>query len=123
MNRVLFAPLLLLSSCTSLRASFQFSHEFSSRSKPNASSVSVAICEIVLFVTCPLHLVEPTIFSKMVLAKYVYAEFTSLRICKMSVSVGTSPFFLSKCNKRVSEHSLLVLIGYVTKQVASNTSS
>ena len=112
MNGVLFAPLLLLSSCTSLRASFQFSHEFSSRSKPNASSVGVAICEIVLFVTCPLQLVGPTIFGKMVLAKYVYADFTSLRMCKMSVSVGTSP---SKCNKRVSKHLLLVLIGYVTK--------
>jgi len=94
MNGVLFAPLLLLSSCTSLRASFQFSHEFSSRSKPNASSVGVAICEIVLFVTCPLHLVGPTIFCKMVLAKYVYVKFTSLHMCKMSVSVGTSPFFL-----------------------------
>ena len=46
------------------------------------------------------------IFGKMVLAKNVYAEFTSLRMCKMSVSVGTSPFFLSKCNKRASEHLL-----------------
>jgi hypothetical protein len=38
-------------------------------------------------------LVGPTIFGKMVLAKYAYAKFTSLRMCKMSVSVGTSPFF------------------------------
>jgi len=71
MNGVLFAPLLLFSLCRSLRASIQLSHEFSSKSKPNASSVGVAICEIVFFVTCPLHLVEPTIFGKMVFAKYV----------------------------------------------------
>jgi len=91
MNGVLFAPLMLLSSCTSF--GLLSNSPMSSPVEANASSVGVAICEIVLFVTCPLHLVGPTIFGKMVLAKYVYAKFTSPCMCKMSVSVGTSPFF------------------------------
>jgi hypothetical protein len=41
-------------------------------------------------------LVGPTIFGKMVLVGYVYAEFTSLRMCKISWSRGILPFFGSK---------------------------